>query len=297
MVSTFSKIERCYKLSGKEFQANYVEKGKPVLITGVIKDWGCFNKWSSEYFSRIAPDLNIYAKSFKNHLIQLNDFTLEEYVILLEEFERTKNNQPNIDSPPYCHDLPLFSLITSLIEDVQPFPLDYLPKWYWYKWWRHCQFFLGTSSNLTPLHFDCLLTNNLFFQISGHKKFTLIMANEAEYCYQRDWRWFMVDPENPDLDKYPQYKKVNPITFIVNPGDILYMPPGTLHHVRSLDMSISFNIDWHTQKSSLNGLLSVFRGMPIKNVYYNFLLTMGLGLRIPQSIIFPFYKSYLNYVS
>ncbi|NEO31122.1 MAG: cupin-like domain-containing protein [Symploca sp. SIO3C6] len=297
MIATFSEIERCYKLSSREFQSNYVEKAKPVIITGLIKDWSCYRKWSLEYFSKITPELKIYVKSFKNNTIQLNNFTLEEYTNILEKFEITKKSKSNIDLPPYCHDLPLFSLIPSLIKDVQPFPLNYLPEWYWHKWWRHCQFFLGASSSLTPLHFDCLLTNNLFFQISGRKRFTLIMANDAEYCYRHGWRWFMVDPENPDLEKYPQYKRVNPITFIVNPGDILYMPPGTLHHVRSLDMSVSFNIDWHTKKSSLNSLASVFRGMPPKNLYYNFLLTMGLGLKVPQSIIFPFYKSYLNYVS
>ncbi|MEM8676956.1 MAG: cupin-like domain-containing protein, partial [Cyanobacteria bacterium P01_G01_bin.67] len=135
MVAISSKIERCYQLSSQEFQSNYVEKAKPVIITGVLKNCSCIRdrKWSLEYFSTIAPDLDIYVKYFKNNLIQLDNLTLKQYVNILREFEIAKKSKSNIDLPPYCHDLPLFSLIPSLIKDVQPFPLDYLPKWYWYK--------------------------------------------------------------------------------------------------------------------------------------------------------------------
>lgn len=99
-------------------------------------------------------------KKFSDKGIEVCSLTMEKYIELIENYEADSLNSP---SPPYCHDLPLFSLIPSLIEDAQPFPLDYLPKWYWHKWWRYCQFFLGCSNSITPLHFDCLLTNNIFF--------------------------------------------------------------------------------------------------------------------------------------
>lgn len=298
MVTSSSAIERRYKLSGKEFIANYVEQTKPVLISGVIQDWSSLNKWSAEYFKLIAPSFAISVKSFSSEKeIKTKKLLMEEYVNLLEAYEIKKKRGQATNLPPYCHDLPLFSLVPSLVEDVQRFPLDYLPKWYHYKWWRYCQFFFGCSDSITPLHFDCLLTNNLFFQVVGRKQFTILMPEDAKYCYRHSWRWFKVNPENPDLDKYPQYENARPIKFIVNPGDILYMPPGTLHHVRSLDMSISFNIDWHTKKSALNGIVASLKGMPTKNVYYNFLITMGLRFNLPPQIIFLFYKSYLNYVS
>ncbi|MDM9379454.1 cupin-like domain-containing protein [Chlorogloeopsis sp. ULAP01] len=290
-----NEIERRYKLISQEFKSNYVDCGKPVIISGAIKKWHGFDTWSLEYFKNLSPNLNIYAKKFsQTQEIKLCSLTMEKYVELIQAYEQ--NKQIN-DLPPYCHDLPLFSLIPALIEDAQPFPLDYLPKWYWYKWWRYCQFFIGASDSLTPLHFDCLLTNNIFFQISGRKQFTILLSEDAKYCYRQGWRWFLVNPELPDFHKYPDYKNARPIKFIVNPGDILYMPPGTLHHVRSLDPSISFNIDWHTPKSSLNALAAIAKGMPVQNLYYNFLLTMGLVLKISPQIIFKFYKSYLNYVS
>ncbi|MBD2515133.1 cupin-like domain-containing protein [Nostoc sp. FACHB-973] len=289
-----SAIERRYKLSSDEFKNNYVELGRPVIISGVVSNWNSFDKWSLKYFNNLSPDLKIYAKKFSNKEIEICRLTMREYIELIENYEKDAENYP---LPPYCHDLPLFSLIPSLIEDVKPFPFEYLPKWYWYKWWRYCQFFLGSSNSITPLHFDCLLTNNIFFQIVGRKQFTILLPEDAKYCYRQGWRWFLVNPENPDFNKYPDYKNARPIKFIVNPGEILYMPPGTLHHVRSLDMSISFNIDWHTQKSSLTALAAIKKGMPVPNLYYNWLLTMGLVFKVPPQIIFKFYKSYLNYVS
>lgn len=289
-----SEIDRRYKLSSDKFHKNYVELGKPVIISGLISNWRGSDKWSLSYLKELSPTLNIYAKKFSNKEIEICRLTMASYIELIETYQKDLQNNP---LPPYCHDLPLFSLIPSLIEDVQPFPFDYLPKWYWYKWWRYCQFFLGSAHSITPLHFDCLLTNNIFFQIVGRKQFTILLPEDAKYCYRQGWRWFLVNPENPDFNKYPDYENARPIRFIVNPGDILYMPPGTLHHVRSLDPSISFNIDWHTQKSSLTALGAITKGMPVQNLYYNLLLTMGLLFKVPPQIIFKFYKSYLNYVS
>jgi hypothetical protein len=298
MVSSYWDIDRCDRLSCNDFKANYVNKLRPVLISGFTHNWEAFKKWSPAYFKKIASHTKIPVKEFGiSNGIKSSSWTMGQYADFLENYDKS-NEKKKVDTPPpYCHDVPIFGLIQELVQDIQPFPLNYLPRWYWHAWWQYLQFFMGPSNSITPLHFDCLLTNNLFFQIIGRKRFTIIPAEDSEYCYRHAWRWFMVDPENPDFNKYPQYRKARPIEVIVNPGDILYLPPGTLHHVRSLDTSISFNIDWHTKRSSLKGLAAIFRGMPAQNVYYNFLSAAGLVFNIPSQIVFPFYKSYLNYVS
>ena len=75
------------------------------------------------------------------------------------------------------------------------------------------------------------------------------------------------------------------------------MPPGMLHSVKGLEESISFNIDFHTNKSVAIALTKIFFGMPKKNWYYNLICALGLILKIPSKYLFSFYKSYLNYVS
>lgn len=167
-----STIERRYKLSSHEFKKDYVELGRPVIISGLISNWSSFDKWSLKYLKDLSPTLNIYAKKFSNQEIEICSLTMAKYIELIEIYQKEPENNA---LPPYCHDLPLFSLIPSLVEDVQPFPFDYLPRWYWYKWWRYCQFFLGSSNSITPLHFDCLLTNNIFFKLSD-------VNNLPSYC-------------------------------------------------------------------------------------------------------------------
>jgi hypothetical protein len=70
-----------------------------------------------------------------------------------------------------------------------------------------------------------------------------------------------------------------------------------LHHVRSLDCTISFNVDWHTKTSACKGVMALARGMPRKNVYYNAVIALGTCFGLSAKQVLPWYKSYLNYVS
>jgi hypothetical protein len=156
---------------------------------------------------------------------------------------------------------------------------------------------MGGNHSLTPLHFDTLYTHNLFFQIVGRKKFLLIPGKQKKFCYIYNWRWSPVDPVSPDYAAYPLFEKAACMEVILEPGDVLYIPPGMLHQVHGLSFSISFNIDWHTGRSVTQGLFSFLRGAPGTNIYYNFLIALGLFFRIPSKYILPYYKSYLNYIS
>src|SRR6185369_14845378 len=50
-----------------------------------------------------------------------------------------------------------------------------------------------------------------------------------------------VDPENPDYDRFPLCRDVAPVEVLLGPGDALYLPSRWWHHVRSLEVSTSFN--------------------------------------------------------
>lgn len=296
--SPWSSIPVLTRVSDKEFVSQYRELERPVLLSGFCAHWDACRRWSPTYFSALAPSLIVPVKTYsKAGAIEVSSWSLSAYAAFIERLRDRDAQWSMAGEIPYCHDIPLLGLVERLADDCRPFPTNSLSPWYRQHWWRYSQFFMGPAGTVTPLHFDTLLTHNLFFQISGTKQFTVFPHEHAEYCGRRGWRWFDVDPEQPDYDRFPQYRQATPITVFVKAGDVFYMPPGTIHHVRSLKPSISFNIDFHTKRSVLQALASFHKGMPRKSFYYNSITALGVVGKFSEKLTFPFYRPYLSYVS
>jgi len=245
-----------------------------------------------------AGSLTIPVKTFgREGTINVEQWRLGDYTRFITEWQTSSNATDNAGTIPYCHDIPLLGMVESLAEDCKPFPTGYLTSLYRKHWWRYSQFFMGPAGTVTPLHFDTLLTHNLFFQMYGTKRFTVIPDDQTFYCGRRGWRWFDVDPERPDYARFPEYRRATPVVVVVKAGDVLYLPPGTLHQVRSLEPSISFNVDFHTPRSVVRALARSYQGMPAKSLYYNTIAALAVVGKMPERIMFPLYRPYLSYVS
>ncbi len=284
------------KISREEFYREYVNQNKPVIIRGMTDEWRA-RDWNADYFRENDGGLKLAVKTGDVAQGQRQAMRMADYVTQLEAYEDSLKYGGDAKKPPYLHDVPIFNLLPNLVEDIKPFPIELFPSFYHENWQNYIQFFMGSTGSLTPLHFDTLCTHNLFFQVVGRKKFLLIPWAQKERCYRRGWRWARFDPNERDYEKYPEAEGVDIIEANLEPGDILYIPAGMLHQVHGLSYSISFNIDWHTSESARKGVMTMFHGAPLQNVYYNFLVFLGLGLKVPSKYIFPYYKSYLNYVS
>lgn len=297
--SLWSAVPATSDLPDNEFVSNYRDPMRPILLRGRCAAWTACRRWSPEYFRNLGAFLAVPVKTYSRiGDIEVSSWTLADYARFV--IERAHDSDPSASDAgaiPYCHDIPLLGLVESLAEECRPFPVDFLSPWYRRHWWRYTQFFMGPAGTVTPLHFDTLLTHNLFFQIFGTKQFTIFPHQQARYCGRRGWRWFEIDPERPDYNRFPEYRQAAPVVVTVKAGDVFYMPPGTLHHVRSLEPSISFNIDFHTKRSVLRALASCFEGMPAKSVYYNAIAALALLCKIPEHLTFPLYRPYLSYVS
>lgn len=295
----YEVVERRECIAADEFTSEYIKRGRPVIITHVLDSCRALSRWTLDYLRAKAGRQVIGLKAWYASGIRTIPESLDNYIDSLKAYEaRLKAGDATPEErPPYLHDVPLTSILPDARSDLGSFPSGYFPAWYGENWWKFAQFFLGPSHSLTPLHFDCLLTHNPFFQVTGRKRFTLIPHDQLKYCYPYQWRWCAVDVEAPDYRRYPLYRRATPMEICVEPGDVLYMPPGTLHHARSLDCAISFNVDWHTKDSALKGVLGFHRGMPLKNVYYNAVIAFGMCTGVSANRVLPFFRSYLNYVS
>lgn len=289
------KVIKRYKYDADEFNSEFIDTNV-VIYKGHINNWPAVQRWSPDYFSNTCPDISITTKVFEENEIIVKQQLMREYVRLLDQYKILQQTDPNVVTP-YCHDVPIFQLSEKLKDDVGSFPVEIMPPWYAEKWWQFAQFFMSSKHSVTPLHFDTLLTSNIFFQIQGRKLFTVYGPEDEKFCYRKKWRWFDVDPEDVDLQTHPKYGNTQSLAVLVEAGDMFYMPPGTIHHVRSLEDSISFNVDFHTQKSCIHSFKGVFKGMPVENLKFNLLCLRSLYLGDANGDLFQRYSKYLNYIS
>jgi hypothetical protein len=315
--TVYPLIERREKLSSADFFSEYVAKGRPVVVSGAFGGCQALTRWTFDHLRRVSGRRFV---KLKHGLIDEGvtglrtvEAKLSEYLDQLESYEsrlesdealakevssrRPPDDPLRLDRPPYLHDVSLLSVLPNAADDLDGCPTDYFPDWYRPHWLQFAQFFLGPTRSLTPLHFDCLLTHNLFCQVSGRKRFILLDHDQLPCCYRYRWRWCEVDAETPDFARHPLYREARVRECTVGPGDLLYMPPGMLHHVRSLDCALSFNVDWHTRDSAIRGVLALGRGMPLKNAYYNAVIALALCAGVSAERVLPWYRSYLSYVS
>jgi hypothetical protein len=105
------------------------------------------------------------------------------------------------------------------------------------------RFWLGPAGTVTPLH--CDYDDNVFAQIWGTKRIFLAPPHHDEFLYPREANAILFgspfDPEAPDYERYPLARQAATVEVIVNPGDMLYVPAGWYHQVRSLTFSLSSN--------------------------------------------------------
>ncbi|WP_328610666.1 cupin-like domain-containing protein [Amycolatopsis sp. NBC_00345] len=100
---------------------------------------------------------------------------------------------------------------------------------------------IGSAGTRSMLHSD--LKDNFFCQIWGSKHVVLIPGEDsrAAYPFPDNLVNSRVDLANLDLDKFPRLRETVLYAGKIEPGEVLFMPRGCWHDVRSRTPSISIN--------------------------------------------------------
>lgn len=100
---------------------------------------------------------------------------------------------------------------------------------------------IGSAGTCSGLHSD--LKDNVFAQIRGQKRVILVPFNQTHlvYPFLDNIVNSQVDPEHPDLERFPRFASAGVLTCLVQPGDVLFIPKGWWHYLRSESPSISIN--------------------------------------------------------
>ena len=231
-----ASIEARRKLPAGQFQREFYARNRPVKLLGMIDAWPACHSWRPEYF----------LDRFGRHVVEITssrdadpryEINLEKHrrSILFGDFIRmvlsgAPGNNCYLVANNRFFEKPGMG---GLLDDLGPFPGylregDRAPNTYlWF----------GPAGTITPLHHDAM--NVLFCQIHGSKRIALISPDEAPWLYNQVGVFSEVDYENPDFRRFPLFRHVQPIEVEMHSGEVLFIPVGWWHHVRSLETSIS----------------------------------------------------------
>ena len=97
---------------------------------------------------------------------------------------------------------------------------------------------VGSARTLYHCHYD--LQPNLHVQLVGRKRVLVFAPSEWPNVYPYPAAhpmesYSMVDVESPDLDRFPALARAHGLECDLSPGDTLWLPAYTWHHVRQLD--------------------------------------------------------------
>lgn len=227
LLPVIDAVPRLGKLTAAAFRARAAE-GLPFLMSGVVERWplaALTPQTLRERFSHLQVRARVgdYINTAFAPDRAMQDMTMLEYLELVAAGTH--------DLPPYLGNLELREL-NSLCHWPTYFDKMGPPR-----------FWLGPAGTVTPLH--CDYDDNIFAQIWGSKRIFLAPPHHDQYLYPKEANGILFgspfDPEAPDFEKFPLAREATMIECIVNPGDLLYVPAGWYHQVRSLTFSLSSN--------------------------------------------------------
>src|SRR5262249_24065340 len=117
--------------------------------------------------------------------------------------------------------------------------------------------YIGPEGSFSRLHQDFWHTHAYLAHIQGKKRAILFSPEDSGFLYKgRD------DAECPDLECFPLIQRATAYECVIEPGDLLFIPPGWWHQVRGLEKSITVSHVFFNDCNVNEHLTGLFRELP-----------------------------------
>lgn len=263
-------IETLFDLDTEFFKKEFIQKCRPVIIKGAIKNWPAFTKWNIKYFIQNIGNVLVKFKCANTSLfpnpntfdeleqLTIRESTFAEYLNLLIQNNKDTINKNwfFLDGDEVCFvedGLPnnKFDIIASdfsLPSFIPNNDLETTGLWVSKR---------GTASSI---HYDSNGCHNFNAQIKGSKRVVLFDPKEYKKLYMHTmtkdlsfYNFSKVNWRELNYNKFPDLKDVQYIEGILEPGDALFLPVFWLHYFDHLgEINININFWWHPTEITLN---------------------------------------------
>ncbi|MBS1496240.1 MAG: cupin-like domain-containing protein [Bacteroidetes bacterium] len=249
-------IDRVENISPEDFKNNYYNKMKPVIITGLSKQWPAYTKWNWDYFINMVGDkeVGVYNNVKSDSYTPIN--TADAYMKFGDYLKKVK-------AGPLDLRIFLFNIFQHAPQVTGDFSWpDELMKGFVKK---YPMLFVGGQGSVTHMHFDIDMSHILHTQFIGRKRVLLFPFEEQYKLYRKPWEVLSLAnyanySEAFDYDNFPAVKLANGYEVILEHGDTLFMPAGYWHHMEYIDAGFAMSLR-AMQKDlggKLNGLWKLF---------------------------------------
>ncbi|MDE1462002.1 cupin-like domain-containing protein [Spartinivicinus poritis] len=221
-------------VKGDRLTQQYLLPRRPVIVRGITTQWPALEKWSFEWFEKCFG--NIFTNMFANG----NEGEARQ-VRLKHLFSRMTSGETLYSSLYVREMLPLISqdypIENSFLGDHQFNWLLDLPKTI------HGEMnviFIGNKGTGIKNHQDSMGTHLWSAQICGRKRWLISPPEMMPYLAEGEASWL---EREQSIAKYPEFAEAACLDFVLEPGEILFLPVGWWHQTILLDDSISITQD------------------------------------------------------
>ncbi len=236
-------IQRIEKPSIHEFQTKFGLTNQPVIISGVAKEWAASSFWQPEMFKNMFGNISAPLRASDNEIDVFFGQSQEQKIMSIADYiDSISSSDLNGQRPAYLGNIPLNSPLTKqyfdLIKSHFNFP-NYFPE----NSGEEIRLWIGATNQKSTIHNDNY--HNFNAQIFGNKTFLLFSPEEYKklsIVKIDDELWSSpIDPQQPDLDKFPSFNEINGLEAKLQPGDILFIPAFWWHQARTITTAINLN--------------------------------------------------------
>ncbi|XP_017777982.1 PREDICTED: lysine-specific demethylase 8-like [Nicrophorus vespilloides] len=228
----------------EEFYKNYFLKEIPVIMQGCMCHWPACSKWLNlKYLLKIAGGRTVPIEigssysdtNFSQKLMTLKEFVDEYYLKTSKDIGYLAQHDLLNQVPELKEDIciPEYCCTSRNFDDDNLFEPE-INAWF------------GPEGTVSSLHQDP--KDNFLCQVFGTKQVILFAPTDNNFLYPHEETFLsntaQVDPLKPDLDQFPDFAKATMYKCLLNPQEMLYIPPKWWHHVTAIEKSFSVNFWW-----------------------------------------------------
>lgn len=241
-------IERIRLSEIQDVDRRFAFNSKPVVISGAALEWPAMSALTPEALKNNFGEVDIPVRRSDDELAEFFGprqdtprprimMRLREYIEIAETTSRSEPRPPFAGNIDILHDPAVAKQLSEVLASC-PFP-DWMPaeSTSAYRLW------IGAAGQRSTIHNDAY--HNFNAQIVGRKRFILFAPTQHDAMYPvflNSGCWASpIDPNKPDLGKYPKYERAEGFECELSAGDVLYLPRFWWHYADATTVCVNVN--------------------------------------------------------